>query len=83
MIVFNLCIFLWRRSGVVNGIDYGFSGEVKKIGVSRIRERPDSDSVVVVSNMGFLSSREVLNCKYVIFLLFNFLCFLTINVCII
>ena len=60
---------------MVNGIDYGFSGEVKKIDVSRIRERPDSDSVVVVSNMGFLSSREVLNCKYVIFLLFNFFMF--------
>ena len=55
MIVFNLCIFLWQRRRVVNGIDYGFSGEVKKIDVSRIRERPDSDSVVVVSDMGFLS----------------------------
>nr|CAB3454790.1 unnamed protein product [Digitaria exilis] len=55
------------RRGVVNGIDYGFTGEVKKIDVSRIRERLDSDSIVVVSNMGYSSSGEVLNCKYVVF----------------
>ena len=49
---------------MVNGIDYGFTGEVKKIDVSRIRERLDRDSIVVVSNMGYSSSGEVLNCKY-------------------
>ncbi|CAN6219402.1 unnamed protein product [Urochloa humidicola] len=52
-----------KRRGVVNGIDYGFTGEVKKVDVSRIRERLDSDSIVVVSNMGYSSSGEVLNCK--------------------
>jgi hypothetical protein len=26
-----MIIFLWQRRGVVNGIDYGFTGEVKKI----------------------------------------------------
>ncbi|KAJ1291644.1 hypothetical protein BS78_02G331400 [Paspalum vaginatum] len=52
-----------KRRGVVNGIDYAFTGEVKKIDVSRIRERLDSDSIVVVSNMGYSSSGEVLNCN--------------------
>ncbi|OEL13491.1 putative amino-acid acetyltransferase NAGS2, chloroplastic [Dichanthelium oligosanthes] len=52
-----------KRRGVVKGIDYGFTGEVKKIDVSRIRERLDSDSIVVVSNMGYSSSGEVLNCN--------------------
>ncbi|CAL5083763.1 unnamed protein product [Urochloa decumbens] len=52
-----------KRRGVVNGIDYGFTGEVKKVDVSRIRERLDSDSIVVVSNMGYSSSGEVLNCN--------------------
>ncbi|KAK3127548.1 hypothetical protein QOZ80_7AG0574840 [Eleusine coracana subsp. coracana] len=52
-----------KRRGVVNGIDYGFTGEVKKIDVSRIRERLDSDSIVVVSNMGYSSTGEVLNCN--------------------
>ena len=56
---------LWQRRGVVGGIDYGFTGEVKKIDVSRIRERLDRDSIVVVSNMGYSSAGEVLNCKYV------------------
>jgi amino-acid N-acetyltransferase len=73
LIYFSL---LWQRRGVVGGIDYGFTGEVKKIDVSRIRERLDSDSIVVVSNMGYSSSGEVLNCKYVVFLLFNFHVFL-------
>lgn len=52
-----------KRRGVVNGIDYGFTGEVKKIDVSRIKERLDSHSIVVVSNMGYSSSGEVLNCN--------------------
>ncbi|WVZ66512.1 hypothetical protein U9M48_015721 [Paspalum notatum var. saurae] len=52
-----------KRRGVVNGIDFAFTGEVKKIDVSRIRERLDSDSIVVVSNMGYSSSGEVLNCN--------------------
>ncbi|KAL6658031.1 hypothetical protein ACP70R_004278 [Stipagrostis hirtigluma subsp. patula] len=51
------------RRGVVGGLDYGFTGEVKKIDVSRIRERLDRDSIVVVSNMGYSSSGEVLNCN--------------------
>jgi amino-acid N-acetyltransferase len=61
------CNNLMQRRGVVNGIDYGFTGEVKKLDVSHIRERLNSDSIVVVSNMGYSSSGEVLNCKYVIF----------------
>uniref|UniRef100_A0ACD5UZS7 Uncharacterized protein n=1 Tax=Avena sativa TaxID=4498 RepID=A0ACD5UZS7_AVESA len=52
-----------KKRGVVNGVDYGFTGEVKKIDVSRIKERLDSDSIVVVSNMGYSSSGEVLNCN--------------------
>ncbi|OEL17282.1 putative amino-acid acetyltransferase NAGS2, chloroplastic [Dichanthelium oligosanthes] len=52
-----------RRRGVIGGIDYGFTGEVKKIDVSRIRERLDRDSIVVVSNMGYSSAGEVLNCN--------------------
>ncbi|KAF7037567.1 hypothetical protein CFC21_047918 [Triticum aestivum] len=48
---------------VRGGIDYGFTGEVKKIDVSRIRERLDRDSIVIVSNMGYSSVGEVLNCN--------------------
>lgn len=60
---------VWQRRGVVDGIDYGSTGQVKKIDVSRIRERLDQDCIVLLSNLGYSSSGEVLNCKYTIRLL--------------
>lgn len=64
MVLYNF----WQRRGVVEGIDYGATGEVKKIDVSRIRERLDQDSIVILSNLGYSSSGEALNCKYAIWL---------------
>ncbi|XP_057806796.1 probable amino-acid acetyltransferase NAGS1, chloroplastic [Salvia miltiorrhiza] len=52
-----------KRRGVVEGIDYGSTGEVKKVDVSRIRERLDQDSIVLLSNLGYSSSGQVLNCN--------------------
>ncbi|XP_019195166.1 PREDICTED: probable amino-acid acetyltransferase NAGS1, chloroplastic isoform X2 [Ipomoea nil] len=52
-----------KRRGVVEGIDYGSTGEVKKIDVSRIRERLDQDCIVLISNLGYSSSGQVLNCN--------------------
>ncbi|XP_078435369.1 putative amino-acid acetyltransferase NAGS2, chloroplastic [Wolffia australiana] len=52
-----------KRRGVVDGVDYGATGEVKKIDVSRIRERLDRDSIVIMNNLGYSSSGEVLNCN--------------------
>jgi len=52
----------------VEGIDYGSTGEVKKIDVDRIRERLDKDYIVILNNLGYSSSGEVLNCKYAILL---------------
>ncbi|KAL6521598.1 putative amino-acid acetyltransferase nags2, chloroplastic [Orobanche gracilis] len=52
-----------KRRGVVEGVDYGSTGEVKKIDVSRIRERLDQDCIVLLSNLGCSSSGEVLNCN--------------------
>uniref|UniRef100_A0A453FEV5 Amino-acid N-acetyltransferase n=1 Tax=Aegilops tauschii subsp. strangulata TaxID=200361 RepID=A0A453FEV5_AEGTS len=63
LIMLQVEIFLLLRRGVVGGIDYGFIGEVKEIDVSRIRERLDRDSIVIVSNMGYSSAGEVLNCN--------------------
>ncbi|CAA6653561.1 unnamed protein product [Spirodela intermedia] len=48
---------------LVEGVDYGATGEVKKIDVSRIRERLDKDCIVIMSNLGYSSSGEVLNCN--------------------
>ncbi|PSS36021.1 Amino-acid acetyltransferase [Actinidia chinensis var. chinensis] len=52
-----------KRRGVVAGIDYGATGEVKKIDVACIRERLDMDYIVILSNVGYSSSGEVLNCN--------------------
>lgn len=52
-----------KRRGVVEGIDFGATGEVKKIHVPHIRERLDKDCIVIVSNLGYSSSGEVLNCN--------------------
>ncbi|KZV57022.1 hypothetical protein F511_08180 [Dorcoceras hygrometricum] len=52
-----------KRRGVVDGIDYVSTGVVKKIDVPRIRERLDQDCIVLLSNLGYSSSGEVLNCN--------------------
>ncbi|KAL1354558.1 probable amino-acid acetyltransferase NAGS2, chloroplastic isoform X2 [Arachis duranensis] len=52
-----------KRRGVVNGIDFGATGEVKKVDASRMRERLDGGCVVILSNLGYSSSGEVLNCN--------------------
>lgn len=56
--------FFWQRRGVVDGIDYGATGEVKKVDVPRLRERLDGGCIVILSNLGYSSAGEVLNCKY-------------------
>jgi acetylglutamate kinase len=45
-------------------VDFGETGLVKKINVESIRERLERDCIVVVSNLGYASSGEILNCKY-------------------
>ncbi|KAK7406441.1 hypothetical protein VNO78_08065 [Psophocarpus tetragonolobus] len=52
-----------KRRGVVNGIDFGSTGEVKKVDVARMRERLDGGCVVILTNLGYSSSGEVLNCN--------------------
>ncbi|CAB4284085.1 unnamed protein product [Prunus armeniaca] len=52
-----------KRRGVVAGVDYGATGEVKKVDVSRIRKRLNDDCIVILSNLGYSSSGEVLNCN--------------------
>ncbi|CAF2133541.1 unnamed protein product [Brassica rapa] len=55
--------FAAKRRGVVDGVDFGATGEVKKIDVDRICERLDGGSVVLLRNLGHSSSGEVLNCN--------------------
>ncbi|MFS8012727.1 putative amino-acid N-acetyltransferase [Helianthus anomalus] len=53
-----------KKRGVVEGIDYEATGEVKKVDVHRIHERLDNDYVVILSNLRYSSFGGVLNCKY-------------------
>lgn len=62
--MFFYIFLLWQRKGVVDGVDYGFTGEVKKVDVGRMCERLDGGCIVILSNLGYSSSGEVLNCKY-------------------
>ncbi|CAI0406382.1 unnamed protein product [Linum tenue] len=52
-----------KRRGVVGGVDFGATGEVKRVDVDRMGERLDSGCIVVLSNLGYSSSGEVLNCN--------------------
>lgn len=47
----------------MNMNNYGATGEVKQIDVPRIREKLDAHSIVLLSNLGYSSSRDVLNCN--------------------
>ncbi|XP_030497922.2 probable amino-acid acetyltransferase NAGS2, chloroplastic isoform X1 [Cannabis sativa] len=52
-----------KKRGVVEGVDYGATGEVKKVDVARMRERLDGGCIVILNNLGYSSSGEVLNCN--------------------
>ncbi|XP_027919734.1 probable amino-acid acetyltransferase NAGS2, chloroplastic isoform X2 [Vigna unguiculata] len=52
-----------KRRGVVKGVDFGSTGEVKKVDVSRMHERLDGNCIVILSNLGYSSSGEVLDCN--------------------
>ncbi|KAK4790209.1 hypothetical protein SAY86_017513 [Trapa natans] len=52
-----------KRRGVVEGVDFRSTVEVKKIDVSHIQERLDGGCIVLLSNIGYSSAGEVLNCN--------------------
>ncbi|KAL6131086.1 hypothetical protein ACLB2K_069464 [Fragaria x ananassa] len=52
-----------KRRGVIEGVDYGATCEVKKVDVVQMRERLDNGCIVLLSNLGYSSSGEVLNCN--------------------
>eukprot|EP00850_Spirogloea_muscicola_P004593 SM000019S05137 [mRNA] locus=s19:988959:996769:- [translate_table: standard] len=52
-----------KRKGVVDGVDFGATGEVKKVDVARIRERLNDNCIVMLSNLGYSPTGEVLNCN--------------------
>ena len=51
-----------RRRGVVDGVDYGLTGEVVKIDKTSILETLEQGDVVLLSSLGFNAAGEVFNC---------------------
>ena len=48
--------------GVVNGVDFQHTGEVRKIDAEGIRKRLDDHEVVLISPIGFSPTGDVFNC---------------------
>ena len=51
-----------KPMGVVNGVDFRHTGEVRKIDADGIRRRLDDHEVVLISPIGFSPTGEVFNC---------------------
>jgi amino-acid N-acetyltransferase len=47
--------------GVHNGVDYGYTGEVRKVDSEAIRKQLDAGNIVLQSNLGFSPTGEVFN----------------------
>ncbi|MBI3716030.1 MAG: amino-acid N-acetyltransferase [Betaproteobacteria bacterium] len=48
--------------GVINGVDYMHTGEVRKVDVQGINRRLDDDEVVLISPIGFSPTGDIFNC---------------------
>jgi amino-acid N-acetyltransferase len=51
-----------RPFGVVNGVDFGHTGRVRKVDVEGINRRLDDDEVVLLSPIGFSPTGDIYNC---------------------
>jgi amino-acid N-acetyltransferase len=50
-----------RPVGVRGGVDYWYTGEVRRVDVDAIRQRLDAGAVVLISNLGYSWTGEVFN----------------------
>eukprot|EP00775_Hariotina_reticulata_P009748 gene9748-9906_t len=52
-----------KRRGIIDGVDFGFTGEVRFIAKDSILDQLDIGNIVLLSNLGFTAAGEVLNCN--------------------
>lgn len=52
-----------KRRGVVDGIDFGSTGSVRFVQAQAIHQQLDLGHLVLLSNLGYSASGEVLNCN--------------------
>ena len=55
--------FTAQPIGVVDGVDFGYTGRVRKVDVHKIGRRLDEGDIVVLSNIGFAPSGALFNCQ--------------------
>ena len=51
-----------KYKGVVGGVNYEFTGEVKNVWADAILQHMDQNQVVIVNNLGYTESGDVLSC---------------------
>ena len=52
-----------RPRGVIQGVDYGSTGEVVSVDTASISDLLANDRIVLLTNLGYSSTGEVLNCS--------------------
>lgn len=52
-----------KRRGVVDGVDYGYTGEVRFVDRKALRQQLDCENLVLLSNLGYSTAGELLNCN--------------------
>ena len=52
-----------KRRGVVDGVDFLYTGDVVSVDVNAVRQRLAQGDVVLLSSLGFNAAGEVLNCQ--------------------
>lgn len=52
-----------KRRGIVNGVDFLYTGDVVSVDVNAIYQRLSQGDVVLLSSLGFNAAGEVLNCQ--------------------
>ena len=52
-----------KRRGIVNGVDYGYMGQVRFVQKDALRTQLDAGNIVLLNNVGVSASGELLNCN--------------------
>ena len=60
----NICggnFVVAKPYGILNGIDYAHTGEIRKVDSEAIQKQLDNNNIVLLSNLGFSATGEVFN----------------------
>ncbi|EME32163.1 amino-acid N-acetyltransferase [Galdieria sulphuraria] len=49
--------------GVIDGVDFAYTGQVRKVEANKIRTHLDRGDIVILTNVGFSPSGELFNCS--------------------